>query len=223
MRTDAAVEKVRSHLLRGNAEDGAKLPTERALAESLGVSRNVVRKALAAMEMEGRVVRKVGSGTYLAHQPRRPGGALPGTDGEVLDLSPKQIVEARLAVEPNLAAVAAMNCTTQDLAHLTACAERYHVADDFEAYELADHGFHRAIAMATHNPLLIRAYEAFIAADEGVEWGSIRQRLLTAERRVDSRREHDKIVAAIRSRDAAAAYAASREHLEHITSALLRP
>jgi len=218
MKADAAVEKVRSHLLRGNAEDGAKLPTERALAETLGVSRNVVRKALAAMEMEGRVVRKVGSGTYLAHQPRRA-----GMTSDVLDLSPKQIVEARLAVEPNLAAMAAMNCTTQDLAHLTECAQRYHLADDFETYEQADQGFHRAIAMATHNPLLVRAYEAFLAADEEIEWGNIRQRLLTAERRVASRREHDKIVAAIRSRDATAAYNATREHLEHITSALLRP
>jgi DNA-binding FadR family transcriptional regulator len=177
------------------------------------------------MEIEGRVVRKVGSGTYLVKQaaaePRRESPARAQAD--ILDVNPKQIVEARFAFEPNLAALAAMNCTTLDLERLSECARRYHSADSFDAYEVADAGFHRAIAMATHNPLLISAYETFMAADEQAEWGSIRQRFLTAERRVASREEHDKILAAIRNRDSAAAFSAAREHLQHITSALLHP
>ena len=138
-----------------------------------------------------------------------------------LDVNPKQIVEARLAFEPNLATLAAMNCTTLDLERLYECSRRYHSADSFDAYEVADSSFHRAIAMATHNPLLISAYETFMAADEQAEWGNISQRFLTAERRVASREEHDKILAAIRNRDQAAAFSAAREHVQHIISSLL--
>lgn len=223
---DVNVELVRSHLLGTGATNGAKLPTERALAEQLGVSRNVIRRALSVMEIEGRVVRKVGSGTYLVEQAgaaphEREGPARLQT--EALDVSPKQIVEARFALEPNLAGLAAMNCTTLDLERLSECARRYQGADSFDAYEVADAGFHRAIALATHNPLLVSAYETFVAADAQAEWGSIRQRFLTAERRVASREEHDKILAAIRNRDPVAASSAAREHLQHITSALLHP
>ncbi|MDN7180365.1 FCD domain-containing protein [Caballeronia sp. SEWSISQ10-4 2] len=224
MKNDVNVEMVRSHLLDTGATAGAKLPTERVLAEQLGVSRNVIRKALSLMEIEGRVMRKVGSGTYLVKQ--TAGGAAERAgptraQAEALDVSPKQIVEARFAFEPNLASLAAMNCTTLDLERLGECARRYHRADNFDAYEAADEGFHRAIALATHNPLLISAYEDFMTADAQAEWGSIRQRFLTAERRVASRKEHDKILAAIRSRDSAAAFGAAREHLQYITSALL--
>jgi len=226
VKNDVTVERVRSHLLDTSPTAGAKLPTERALAEQLGVSRNVIRRALSIMEIEGRVVRKVGSGTYLV----KPASAAPAgqetpsrAQVEARDVNPRQIVEARFAFEPNLAALAAMNCTTLDLDRLAECARRYHSADDFEAYEEADAGFHRTIATATHNPLLISAYERFMAADEQAEWGGIRQRFLTAERRVASRKEHDKILTAIRNRDSAAAFDAAREHLQHITSALLHP
>ena len=55
----------------GKAMDGEKLPTERARAEDLGVSRNLIPKALAVMEMEGCVFRKVGSGTYFVKSPAK--------------------------------------------------------------------------------------------------------------------------------------------------------
>jgi DNA-binding FadR family transcriptional regulator len=72
VKNDETVELVRSHLLEASPTAGAKLPTERALAERLGVSRNVIRRALSVMETEGRVVRRVGSGTYLVKQVAAP-------------------------------------------------------------------------------------------------------------------------------------------------------
>ncbi|MES2185075.1 MAG: FCD domain-containing protein [Pseudomonadota bacterium] len=213
MKHEAELALVRSFLLGAGPVEGDRLPTERALVERLGVSRNVVRDALAVLEAEGRIVRKVGSGTYFA-----------SADGAqaVPDVSPKQIVEARFAFEPNLAGIAAMNCTKHDLELLAERARDYHRADSFGAFELADEAFHAAIAAATHNPVLVSAYQAFSAAHAAAEWGSLRQRFLTAERRVASRREHDKILAALRSRDAAAAVGAVREHLHYIASAILQ-
>jgi DNA-binding FadR family transcriptional regulator len=226
MMNDVNVEMVRSFLLGSSAAHGSKLPTERALAEQLGVSRNVIRKALAVLEVEGRVDRKVGSGTYFVTPTTQRAAESDGArnvQAQALDMNPKQIVEARCAFEPNIAGIAAMNCTSLDLERLAECARQYHRADNFDAYEVADVNFHSAIALATHNPVLISAYQAFSAANAAAEWGSIRQRFLTGERRIASRNEHDKILAAIRSRDSAAAVDASREHLQYIASALLRP
>jgi DNA-binding FadR family transcriptional regulator len=225
---DVNVDMVRSFLLGSRAADGEKLPTERTLAEELGVSRNVIRKALAALEMQGRVVRKVGSGTYFVKAPAEKVAAIAGVSAgpahaQVLDVNPKQIIEARFAFEPYIAGVAAMNCTTLDLERMTECARQYHLANNFDAYEVADEQFHVAIVMATHNSVLVNAYQSFVAANAVAEWGSIRQRLLTAERRVASRNEHDKILSAIRSRDSGAAVGAVREHLQYIASALLQP
>lgn len=215
---------VRNHLLSGQAAEGARLPTERALAEQFQVSRNVIRKALSAMEVEGHVVRKVGSGTYLAKKVDKRAASrhsAPSTHQEFMDVNPRQIMEARFAFEPSLAGLAAINCTLLDIERLTECSHQYHVADDFEAYERADEGFHDAIATATHNPVLISAYNSFKAANHQAEWGNIRLRFLTAERRIASREEHDDILKAIRERDSQAAILATRKHLQCITDSLL--
>lgn len=216
MKNEQEVAKVRTYLLRADAGEEGRLPTERALVEALGVSRNTVRNALALLEASGQIVRKVGSGTYLAQRPAIAGGT-------IADVNPKQIVEARFALEPNLASIAAMNCTKQDLELMAECARRYHDADNFEAFEVADTNYHATIARATHNPVLIEAYKAFAAAHDAVEWGHLRERFLTAERRVASRAEHDKILRAIRRRDTQAAAGAVREHLHFISSAMLQP
>lgn len=218
MTNQASLRAVRRFLLGLDAKDGAKLPTERAMAEALGLGRGVIRGALAVMESEGLLVRKVGSGTYLAAKGAGGTTAAPS----LLDATPRQIVEARSAFEPQIAAIAAMNCRRQDIEHLARCADAYHCADDFGSYELADENFHAAIAAATHNPVVISAYQTFNTAHAAAEWGGLRQRFLTAERRAASRREHDRILAAIRSRDAEAAAAAAQQHLKHIAAALLR-
>jgi DNA-binding FadR family transcriptional regulator len=218
MINEANVQVVRKFLLGSGAADGAKLPTERALAQTLGLTRGVVRGALAVMEAEGHVLRKVGSGTYLVKQ----GGSGAAGLTAVLDVNPKQIVEARFAFEPYIAGIAAMNYTKQDMERLVQCAQEYHDADNFDAFEAADENFHTAIAAATHNPVVTSAYQSFAAAHAAAEWGGLRQRFLTAERRVASRKEHDRILAAIRSRDSEASVAAVRQHLDHIVSAILR-
>jgi DNA-binding FadR family transcriptional regulator len=209
---DQRAELVRKYLLRSSAVEGDKLPTERALVDALGVSRSTVRNALARLEAEGWIVRKVGSGTYLAP---RPESARTG----LLQVNPKQIMEARFALEPNLASLAAMNCTRADLERLSECSARYQAADSYEAFELSDTGYHAAIAEATHNPVLIQAYRSFTAAHAAVEWGNLRQRFVDAERRAASAAEHDAVLHAIRDRDPETAAAAMQEHLRLIAAA----
>lgn len=214
---ETQVRAVRHFLLNSGAADGARLPTERALAQDLGLSRGVIRGALAIMESEGHILRKVGSGTYRTI--RSEAGA--HTSPAPMDANPRQIMEARFAFEPYIAGMAALNCTKQDMETLKACAEAYHRAEDFFSYETADENFHAAIAAATHNPVVVRAYQTFNAAHAATEWGGLRQRFLNTDRRAASRQEHDHILDAIRSRDADAAIRAARQHLKHIVSALL--
>jgi DNA-binding FadR family transcriptional regulator len=215
-----AVEVVRNFVLSSGATDGGRLPTERSLVTTLRMPRSAIRNALLVLEAEGLVLRKVGSGTYLAGP---PGPAkTPPVSPASLDVNPKQIMEARLALEPQIAALAAVNCTRSDLDQLAACAEEYHRADDFEAFEAADEKFHHAIAAATHNPLVISAWQSFSAAQAAAEWGGLRQHFLTGERRQRSRQEHDRILGAIRHRDAAAASKAVRDHLHHIVADILQ-
>jgi DNA-binding FadR family transcriptional regulator len=216
-----AVEVVRNFVLSSGATDGGRLPTERSLVTTLRMPRSAIRNALLVLEAEGLVVRKVGSGTYLAG-PVPAKAPQPAAASASLDVNPKQIMEARLALEPQIAALAAVNCTRSDLDHLIACAEEYHRADDFEAFEAADEKFHHAIAAATHNPLVISAWQSFSAAQAAAEWGGLRQHFLTGERRARSREEHDRILGAIRQRDASAASKAVRDHLHHIVADILQ-
>ena len=209
---------VQRYLLGLKAPEGAKLPTERVLAQTLGLSRGAVREALSVMEAEGHIVRRIGSGTYMAaKEDTHPPGMAPS-----LDATPRQIIEARVAFEPYVAGLAAMNGRKRDMERLLECAAAYHRADDFDSYEIADRDFHAAIAAATHNPVLVSAYQAFAEAHAAAEWGGLRQRFLTKERRVASRQEHDQILDAIRSRDSEAATLATRQHLEQIFAAFLK-
>lgn len=214
------IEVVRNFVLSSGTAAGARLPTERDLVTTLRMPRNAIRDALVVLEAEGLVRRKVGSGTFFTGQSGP--AASKKENGSLLDVNPRQILEARLALEPQIAALAAVNATRRDLEQLMSCAEEYHRADDFESYEAADDKFHDAIAEATHNPLVVAAYQAFSQAHAAAEWGGLRQRFLTAERRKESRQEHDKILDAIRKRDASAASNAVRDHLHHIVVALLQ-
>lgn len=217
-----AVEVIRNFVLSPGASDGGRLPTERSLVTTLRMPRSTIRNALVVLEAEGLVSRKVGSGTYLVDRPRPAGATAPASPSPSPDVNPKQIMEARLALEPQIAALAAINYTRTDLELLTHCAEEYHRADDFEAYEAADEKFHNAIASATHNPLVVGAYQSFSAAHAAAEWGGMRQHFLTGERRKKSRQEHDRILDAIRRRDAGAASKAVRDHLHHIVAEILQ-
>ena len=96
MRNDPTAEKVRDHLLSG-VRHGEKLPTERALAEQFGVSRNVIRRALLAMEVEGRIVRKVGNGTYFVESTGTPAAADDTAVGAAAEAAATPLLSAAVA------------------------------------------------------------------------------------------------------------------------------
>ena len=160
----------------GRLVPGSRLPTERALAERLGAPRAAVRTALGALEREGRITRHVGRGTFLAGAPG------PEVD-DALQTSPVEIMGTRLLVEPEIAALAARHATQADLDHVRHCLRRGHAASTDEDFEAWDSAFHRAVAAAARNSLLLRLFDTMNAARDLPVWGSIKRRAASPDRR----------------------------------------
>ena len=215
-------QHVRDYLLGGIREGrfppGARLPTERALCEALSVSRSTVRNALGLLEGEGRIVRIGGSGTYVAETGCGP--AANGTD-LVKTTSPAQVMEARLVIEPQLAHLIAANGTAADFDRFDECVAEGAAAERLEAFEHWDAALHAALADAARNPLVGEAYRLVTRARDGGQWGELKRRSLTPERRAIYQREHERIAAALRRRDAEAAEDEIRRHLVRVRANLL--
>ena len=202
----------------GRYGPGAKLPPERMLSAQSGLPRHALRDALAVLETEGRIVRMVGSGTYVAGTAARNGGR---AVSHAHDASPAEILEARFLLEPRLAVLAVVNATAADFERMEDWNRRAEATDDIERFEACDTALHQAIAEATHNRLVIALYGAITKARGQAEWGELKQRSLTAERREACGREHRAILAALRARDAARAEAALLDHLRRSRTSLL--
>lgn len=212
---DFILAGIRSGTYRANA----KLPTERALSDQLGVPRSAVRDALAVLESGGAITRIIGSGTYV----KENAGA--ASDAAITKTpptaSPAEIMQARLLVEPQLAQLAAFNANQDDLARFDECIREGDAAESFEAFEHWDAALHDAIARSTHNRLVIEIYTMITRARDFVEWGELKRRSLSAERRDHYRREHREIVAALKARDVERAEAALLGHLQRVRDNLL--
>lgn len=208
------VEEALLRLLEGpEGRPGARLPTERALAERLGVPRSAVRAALSRLEAHGRIVRIIGSGTYVAEQAPAP-AAPPPAPGR--DASPQEIMETRAMIEPKLVLLVIAHANAADLERIEEAMRRAEAATSFEEFELWDGRFHEAIAEATHNRLMIEIYRTVTAARDLTEWGELKRRSVTEARRAGYHHEHREIVAAIRARDAPRAEAALADHLASV-------
>ncbi|HEY2191938.1 MAG TPA: FCD domain-containing protein [Actinomycetospora sp.] len=205
----------------GTLGTGSKIPTERALCDSLQASRTAVRGALAELEREGRITRHVGRGTFLAELEADPG--LPDAARGVLQTSPAEIMATRLVLEPEIAALAARHATQSDIDHVHHCLRRGNATATYEEFEAWDSALHRAIAAAAHNGLLLRLFDTMNAARDLPVWGSIKRRSATPERRQGYECSHGEIVEALVERDPDAAREHMRGHLVDVRTNLLGP
>lgn len=195
---------------------GGRLPTERELARKAGTGRAAVRRTLGCLEAEGRLVRHVGRGTFVA--PAAVSGD--GGAGEV-EPSPFEIMTVRALLEPGIMRLAVMSATSADFAEMDRCLRGGDQADDYLEWEAWDAALHRGLVAATHNSFLVRIGELIASARTHPAWGSIKQRSSTEERRVQYRGDHREIVQALRDRDAAQAENAMRRHLSRVRSHLI--
>jgi len=134
----------------GELPPGARFPTEKAITAAAGVSRTVVREAFARLAARGLLVSRRGSGAYVAENALyRAFQVEPEDMIEVEDVV--KLLEMRMALETEMAGLAAQRRTEGDLAWLGHCLERLGACSDVEQAVDADVAFHAAIARATHN------------------------------------------------------------------------
>lgn len=215
IKTDS-MESLRMELLKGlqsgSWPPGSRLPTERDLCATFGVSRSGLRRVLAELREQGLITQKVGSGTYVAEKPgKAEAGA--GRFLAVPSVSPAELMEARLLLEPMLVDLIVNNANTADFERLEDCCARAEAAQTLEEFEKLDSELHEQLALATQNALFISVFRLMAEIRESGEWGFLKQKVLTQERRTVLQKEHRQIVAALRRRDVDTARRAIFDHL----------
>ena len=202
----------------GTLVPGNRLPAERDLAEQLGVSRSSLRQALKVLQIMGVISQRVGDGTYLnpaaASILAEPLEFLIVLDG----ISFHELMEARLIVEPELAARAALRASEADIAalHRTLAMMEEQAGDPAHFIE-ADLTFHRTIFQAAGNRVLSRLFT--------VVHQSLEQLIRVTSERVEPEhtlRLHRRIYQAIKRQDAEEARRRMAEHLENARDLLAR-
>ncbi|MHB9150298.1 MAG: Cof-type HAD-IIB family hydrolase [Thermoleophilia bacterium] len=152
---DEVVRQLRSRISAGGLEAGARLPSERALAETLGVGRPAVREALRELKARGLVATGRGrQGTRVASNTETGAQA---ADGSTTALHVAHLLELRTALEIQATALAVRRANAADLEALRASLS---VGDALAAAD--DKRFHDALAAASHNPLLREAIEGLL-------------------------------------------------------------
>lgn len=213
----ALPDRLKQFIAEGRFHHNDRLPPERDLAAQFGVTRADLRKALAVLESDGLIWRHVGRGTFIGSRP-----VLNLADVAYLGelASPSQVLTARIAVEPELARLAALYGARADFEAIRHWAQRCRSAPDWRSYEAADNNLHHAIAKATHNKLLLYLFDTLNTVRRSTVWG---QRRTTTRPPHDhfSFDEHDAIHAAIVARDSAQAATLMRDHLQSVRDRVL--
>jgi DNA-binding FadR family transcriptional regulator len=210
--------RLRSYVSQQNLALNGRLPPERKLCVQLGLTRAALRKAMGILQAEGQVWRQVGRGTFIGARP------VPNL-AEVQYLSsvssPSQIMDARLAIEPELARLAALHGVAADFAELRLCNRCCRDAESWRVFESWDNRFHYAMASATRNKLLITLFETLNAVRRSLVWQTLRADQAPAPNYATFF-EHDAIYDAISRREPDRAAEAMRTHLISVSARLVR-
>lgn len=206
------VDRVRSEIANGKLAPGARLPTEQEMIAAFGVSRTVVREAVAALRAEGLVATRQGVGAFVAEETQlRPFRIDAGGLASIAEVL--QVMELRTGVETEAAGLAAERATRNHVKALEAALRG--VDDALARGEIAvaeDFGFHRSIAEATGNAHFVRFLE--FLGRYIIPRQSLRLRAPDpAAYLAMIQGEHREILSAIRHHSPAEAQAAMRRHL----------
>jgi GntR family transcriptional repressor for pyruvate dehydrogenase complex len=207
--------KLLTELAAGRYPVGSRLPAERELAAQFDVSRPTVREAIIALEVQGLVEVRIGSGAYVLRLPGK--GDVPG-----FNITAFELTEARLLFEGEAAALAATQITEEQLGEIADLVRAIAKENlDPKGTDKADRAFHIAIARATRNNAVLETIEQLWSLRyTSPEAALLHEKARTANVKpvVD---EHTAVLDALRRHDPAAARAAMRAHLAAVLESLL--
>ena len=203
-------------ILEGLYTHDERLPSERQLAEELQVSRGTIRSVLKILENQQLVTRRVGSGTYVNY-PDTP------EQYEISSItSPLEMVEVRIAVEPQMVRLAITNASHRDLEDLRKALLQCENCDgNSEKFAQADTAFHLALARCSKNKLLLWVYERISKVRQHAQWRTMKAKLLTPGRIDFYNKQHRALYDSILSRDANEANKLIKNHLYGVQDDLL--
>ena len=203
-------DQIRALIAGGEFTPGGRLPPERDLARQLGVSRPSVRESLIALEIEGLLDVRVGSGIYVTQPGERHGQAeLAGESG------PFEVMRARWMIESECASLAARDATPTQVRAVRKAHANYIGESRLHHNPLdADREFHVSIAEATGNSALVLVVQTLWDQRVGPLYRALERKLEYPQMSADTVREHQAVVAAITRRDPRAARAAMRKHMD---------
>ena len=207
----SAFEQLISYVVNGDWKAGDRIPPERELCQQLGIARTSLREALKAMELIGMLESRVGDGTFVCPRSEflsRPLlWAFTGTDHHEL----RDIMEARVLLEKDLAGLAAERGSTEEIDKIADAVQmmRDSIARNTSILD-ADMTFHLAVADAAHNEVLRNAVQ--LLRNLMRQW--IFLKLLMPDVPLKVLKRHEAIYLAIRKRDPEAARNAMWKHLD---------
>ena len=204
-----------AEIVAGKYPVGSRLPAERELAASYDVSRPTVREAVIALEVQGIVEVRIGSGAYVMRM-------LGDEDIPGYGMSAFELTEARLLIEGEAAALAATQVTDAELAEIADLVSA--IAQENRepgGTERADRDFHLAIARATRNSGMLGAVTTLWDLRESSQEAALLHEKARNAHIKPVVEEHTAILEALRARDPAAARAAMRTHLAAVLDSLL--
>lgn len=218
VRPTSVIDEVQQQVLKliteGRLLVNDRLPAERGLAEMLGVSRPALREALRGLTEKGVLEARQGAGWFV----------YPKSDAVVHnlvlhfrleDISLEQLAEARVALEPKIAAMAANRRTEKELDALERCVESMSAGKNAHSFLHADTSFHEILARASHNLFFALAIKPIMTVLEETREGILKQP--GARERIIE--EHRGLSEAVRSRDSGAAERAMLGHLDSFIKA----
>lgn len=197
---------------------GDRLPSERELSAKFEVSRPIVREAIFALEADGLVEVRNGSGVYVRSKKLGANATRRG------DVGMFELLEARRAFEGETAALAASRITDDEIEELRRLVTemRKKNSTDVEMSEEADMRFHMIIANATRNPAIIQTIESYWQARRFSPQSQYFLKKVRSTGVAPNIDEHSEILSALEQRDPAAARVAMRSHLTAVIEAVLK-
>ena len=214
------VHQFQSFIRQGELKHGDRLPSERDLAERFKVSRSSVREAIRSLELQGLVVSRRGSGTFINTENLDSVVALMAATLNTGEDALRDIFEMRHLLEPPIAALAAQRVTAEEIERMEEILEEQRGQIDAGATGVdSDTAFHFALASATHNSALLKVASAV----EDILQRSRHQSLQEPGRPQRSLASHRQILDMVRDGDVKGAREAMEHHLTMVEPASLTP
>jgi DNA-binding FadR family transcriptional regulator len=215
-RYERIAERLAADIRAGRLAPGERLPSERELARRLEVGRASVREAIGALVLRGAVETRPGSGSFVAADALER--LAPGTELTGHDAGPFDLLEARIALEPAVAALAARRARPDaETERLLDAMDAAEVADDRVGWNDGDRRFHRRLAALTGNAVLLGLADQVAALMDQPLWQRLRDDSIAIPGRARVHAaEHRMIYEAIVEGDAASASFYATQHLERV-------